>query len=119
MDQVHLFSYGTLQLPSVQVATFGRLVPGSPDAIVGFRRSEVRITDPQVIATSAADVHPILVPSDDPEAEVPGVVFALTREDLEAADRYEVADYTRIEVPLRSGLRAWVYVFAGSGDTPL
>ena len=30
-----------------------------------------------------------------------------------AADEYEVDDYRRISVPLRSGPRAWVYVFAG------
>lgn len=111
---MHLFSYGTLQLPAVQVATFGREVAGEPDAITGYRRSEVRITDSLVIATSGADVHPILVRSDDPADEVPGVVFRISRADLAAADRYEVADYTRVLVPLRSGLRAWVYMFAGA-----
>ncbi|WP_342744722.1 helix-turn-helix domain-containing protein [Mycolicibacterium vulneris] len=30
-----------------------------------------------------------------------------------AADEYEVDAYRRIEVPLRSGATAWVYVFAG------
>lgn len=34
---------------------------------------------------------------------------------LEAADEYEVDDYRRVEVPLRSGRSAWVYVFAGAG----
>jgi len=119
MSPVHLFSYGTLRQPEVQVATFGREIPGTPDAIVGYQRSQVRITDPDVVATSGSAIHPILVPSDDPRAAVPGVVFGLTPEELAAADRYEVSDYTRIEVPLRSGLRAWVYVFAGAaGDTP-
>ena len=114
LDAMHLFSYGTLQLPAVQVAIFGRALPGAPDAIVGYLRRELRISDPAVIATSGADVHPILVPSDDPAAEVPGTVFRLTPQELAAADAYEVADYTRVEVPLRSGLRAWVYVFADS-----
>lgn len=111
MTEVHLFSYGTLQLSEVQLATFGRTVPGTPDAIAGFERSELRIADPEVVATSGADVHPILVPSADPASEVPGVVFALTSADLAAADEYEVDDYVRVEMPLRSGLRAWVYVF--------
>ena len=30
-----------------------------------------------------------------------------------AADEYEVDDYRRVAVPLRSGATAWVYVFAG------
>ena len=108
-----LFSDGTLRQSAVQVETFGRRLRGEPDAILGYRRCELRITDPRVIATSGADVHPILMPSDDPHAEVPGTVFRLSADDLAAADRYEVADYTRIEVPLRSGARAWVYVYAG------
>jgi hypothetical protein len=32
---------------------------------------------------------------------------------LTAADEYEVDDYVRVAVPLRSGGEAWVYVFAG------
>lgn len=111
-EAVHLFTYGTLQLPEVQRATFGRMVPGTPDAIVGYDRAELRITDPAVVATSGADVHPVLTASADPGAEVPGVVLTLTAEELAAADSYEVDDYVRVEVLLRSGLRAWVYVFA-------
>jgi gamma-glutamylcyclotransferase (GGCT)/AIG2-like uncharacterized protein YtfP len=42
--------------------------------------------------------------------EVAGMVFEITAEELAAADRYEVADYTRVNVTLKSGLRAWVYV---------
>jgi hypothetical protein len=31
-----LFSYGTLRQRDVQLSTFGRLLDGRPDAIVGF-----------------------------------------------------------------------------------
>jgi hypothetical protein len=110
---VRLFSYGTLQLPDVQRATFGRLLDGRPDAIVGFRLETLTITDPDVIATSGSDQHPVLIAADGAGAEVEGTVFDLTAEQLRAADAYEVADYTRVEVPLRSGQAAWVYVFAG------
>lgn len=110
-EVVHLFSYGTLQLPEVQRATFGRTVVGTPDAIVGFDREDLRITDPEVVQTSGAEVHPILVASTDPTARVRGVVFAISPADLAAADEYEVDDYVRVEVPLASGLRAWVYVY--------
>jgi gamma-glutamylcyclotransferase (GGCT)/AIG2-like uncharacterized protein YtfP len=110
---VRLFSYGTLQLPDVQRATFGRLLAGRPDAIVGFRLETLTITDPAVIATSGSDRHPVLIAADGAGAEVDGTVFDLTTGQLHAADAYEVADYTRVEVPLRSGQTAWVYVFAG------
>jgi hypothetical protein len=57
------------------------------------------------------DRDPILKP-DRTDAAVEGTVHAISESDLAAADAYEVDDYARIAVPLRSGDRAWVYVFA-------
>jgi gamma-glutamylcyclotransferase (GGCT)/AIG2-like uncharacterized protein YtfP len=108
-----LFSYGTLRQPDVQRATFGREIDGRPDAIVGYHLDYVTITDPHVIATSGSDRHPILKPTDRADAAVEGMVFEISEADLAAADEYEVDDYRRITVPLRSGGEAWVYVFAG------
>lgn len=105
-----LFSYGTLRQPEVQRATFGRELEGRQDAIVGYRVEVLRITDPGVIATSGDDRHPILVEADDASDVVDGTVFAVTADELHAADRYEVDDYTRVEVPLRGGGTAWAYV---------
>jgi gamma-glutamylcyclotransferase (GGCT)/AIG2-like uncharacterized protein YtfP len=108
-----LFSYGTLQQPEVQLATFGRELTGHRDAIVGFDLDYVTITDPHVVATSGSDRHPILRPTERVDAHVDGMVFAITQAELAAADEYEVDDYRRIAVPLRCGSTAWVYVFAG------
>jgi gamma-glutamylcyclotransferase (GGCT)/AIG2-like uncharacterized protein YtfP len=108
-----LFSYGTLQLPEVQRATLGREVPGRLDAIVGYDLDYVTISDPHVIATSGSDRHPILRPTDRVDAHVDGMVFEISETELAAADEYEVDDYRRVAVPLRSGATAWVYVFAG------
>ncbi|MUM18481.1 gamma-glutamylcyclotransferase [Mycobacterium sp. CBMA271] len=108
-----LFSYGTLQQPEVQRTTFGQELDGHTDAIVGFDLDYVTITDPHVIETSGSDRHPILRASSDPATEVAGTVFSITPAQLAAADEYEVADYQRISVPLRSGASAWVYVWAG------
>ncbi len=108
-----LFSYGTLRQPEVQRATFGHEIDGTPDAIVGYDLDYVTITDPRVIAASGSDRHPILKPTDRADAAVEGMVFAISEADLAAADEYEVDDYRRITVPLRSGGEAWVYVFAG------
>ncbi len=108
-----LFSYGTLRQPEVQRATFGREIDGRPDAIVGYELDYVSITDSHVIAASGSDRHPILKPTDRADAAVEGTVFAITEGELAAADEYEVDDYRRIAVPLRSGGQAWVYVFGG------
>jgi gamma-glutamylcyclotransferase (GGCT)/AIG2-like uncharacterized protein YtfP len=112
---VRLFSYGTLRQPEVQLATFGRLLEGAEDAVVGYRLELLTITDPRVVETSGSDRHPVLRPSGDPDASVPGTVFAISEAELAAADAYEVDDYERVSVPLKSGLTAWVYVFAERG----
>ena len=40
-------------------------------------------------------------------------MFEITESELAAADDYEVSDYKRVSVRLKSGLVAWVYVRAG------
>jgi hypothetical protein len=109
---VSLFSYGTLRQPNVQRATFGRLLEGRPDALPGFALSPMPIADAEVIATSGAAVHTIARASGDPADLVPGVVFALTPAELDAADGYEVDGYARILVRLASGAEAFAYVGA-------
>ena len=111
-ENIHLFSYGTLQLESVQMSSFGRLLTGRPDAMPGFKKEMVEITDPEVLAKSGERFHPIVVPSSDPADAISGTVFLITEEELAAADAYEVSDYKRIETVLASGTRAWVYVKA-------
>ena len=107
-----LFSYGTLQLESVQRSSFGRRLDGEADAMPGYTRTMVEITDPAVLAASGERFHPIVSPSGDPTDEVAGTVFRISAEELAAADRYEVADYQRVQVRLTSGREAWVYVKA-------
>ena len=52
-----LFSYGTLQQDEVQLASFGRLLKGAADALVGFKQEMVEITDPDVLAKSGKRFH--------------------------------------------------------------
>lgn len=110
MSAERLFSYGTLQQENVQLATFGRLLKGAPDALVGFKQKLVEITDPDVLAKSGKRFHPIVMRSDVDSDRIEGTVFEITVEELAAADRYEVDDYERIAVSLASGSGAWVYV---------
>jgi hypothetical protein len=109
---VWLFSYGTLRQPEVQQALFGRPLETDDDALVGFTLSWLTITDPQVIATSGSDRHPILSRTGDPANEVAGSALALSDDELVQADAYEVDDYTRVAVRLKSGRDAFVYVAA-------
>ncbi|MGF7137316.1 gamma-glutamylcyclotransferase (GGCT)/AIG2-like uncharacterized protein YtfP [Paraburkholderia sp. EB58] len=109
---VLLFSYGTLQDKAVQLANFGRELNGRPDSMLGYEQTWVEIVDPQVLATSGKTHHPIIKPGSNPSQEIAGMVFEITPEELEAADRYEVSDYKRVSVTLKSGAQAWVYVSA-------
>lgn len=106
----NLFSYGTLRYEKVQLATFGRKLEGKKDSLPCYRLEKLQITDPDVIAKSGEDVHSIIQFSGDPKDEVSGMVFKISLEELHQADKYEVADYKRIQIRLRSGLFAWVYV---------
>lgn len=114
-----LFSYGTLQLESVQLSTFGRTLEGTIDRLPGFGQAEVKIDDPEVVKTSGKTHHPIVQYTGKSEDEVSGTVFRISMEELLNADRYEVAAYKRIGVTLRSGLQAWVYVDARHALPPV
>lgn len=107
-----LFSYGTLQLAPVQISTFGRRLTGTSDALVGFEIVPLKIEDEAVVALSGKAVHNMATFTGRASDVVSGVVFALTPEELQRADGYEVPAVKRIAVVLRSGLRAWVYVDA-------
>ena len=108
-----LFSYGTLQLETVQTQTFGRVLEGTPDALEGWFEREVEITDPEVLKRSNKRFHPVLLPGQGPAIE--GMVFDLTEAELAQADAYEVDDYERVELILQSGNRAFVYVGRNRG----
>lgn len=110
---VLLFSYGTLKKRSVQIANFGRELTGREDALPGYARRMVAVTDPKIVALTGESQHANVEPSSNPEDSVPGTVFEITEQELAAADRYEeAAEYRRISVILRSGEQAWVYVRA-------
>ena len=107
-----LFSYGTLQNESVQLSTFGRVLKGYPDTLVGYRLEMIEIKDKDVIASSGTAQHPIIQHTSDYSDTIKGTVFNITKDELKQADNYEVDDYKRILVQLKSGNNAWVYVSA-------
>jgi Gamma-glutamyl cyclotransferase, AIG2-like len=106
---VRLFAYGTLRQREVQLATCGRLLEGTPDALSGYRLEPLTITDPEVVRLSGKAVHNIARQSGDAADRIPGVVLLLTPAELAATDKYEVDVYARVEVTLASGTRAFVY----------
>lgn len=113
MDEtVALFSYGTLQDPNVQLATYGRLVEGKADSLPGYVLIDLVIDDPQVVSLSGKNVHTIARRTDGAEDRIYGTLLFLTSPELMSSDDYEVEAYARTEVTLESGRKAFVYVEA-------
>ena len=110
-DQL-LFTYGTLQTPEVQLDTFGRLIDGEADILPGHTVDYIEIDDPRLLDISGPTVQPIVRATGSPRDKVTGVVLTVTEDELEAADEYEDALYTRGAVTLASGRVAWVYLSA-------
>ena len=107
-----LFSYGTLQQDNVQLSTFGRLVSGVPDELLGVEEFVIDIDDPEIVAVSGKRQHSVVRLNRHAPGRVRGTVFEITDAELASADTYEVAVCIRVAVTLASGTRAWVYIDA-------
>jgi gamma-glutamylcyclotransferase (GGCT)/AIG2-like uncharacterized protein YtfP len=107
-----LFSYGSLQQENVQMSTFGRLLEGQADELVGFEQSSITLDDAQVVAISGKSHHVIVRFNGRDYSRVAGTVFEITDDELLKADQYECSPYERVAAMLASGKQAWVYADA-------
>jgi gamma-glutamylcyclotransferase (GGCT)/AIG2-like uncharacterized protein YtfP len=107
----NVFSYGTLQRDSVQIDNFGRRLEGRPDALIGYQIVLIPIQDQEVVLATGETNYRNIQFTGAASDVVEGTVFTVTSEELERADQYEAdADYARVMVELRSGVKAWVYL---------
>ena len=106
----YLFSYGTLQSETVQQETFGRTLEGRSDVLVGYRLVMIEIADEDFVAASGTAHHRNLRFTGLSSDFVKGTVLSMTDQELGLADSYEPTGYERVQVQLRSGTTAWVYV---------
>jgi gamma-glutamylcyclotransferase (GGCT)/AIG2-like uncharacterized protein YtfP len=112
-----LFSYGTLQQDTVQRSTFGRLLEGHKDELLGFEQDWVTVENPQFVAMSGKALHANARFNGKDESRLGGTVYEITGAELLIVDHYEqLAGYKRIEARLASGKHAWVYVDARSAS---
>ncbi|MFD0841526.1 gamma-glutamylcyclotransferase family protein [Williamsia serinedens] len=105
-----LFAYGELRRPAVQAAVFGRALTGTPDCVVGYELLEVTVTDQVVIERSGTHTHLSAVLG-GAGSRIDGFVYDVTDADLADSDAFRPDEYSRVAVPLESGVTAWTYAF--------
>lgn len=106
----HLFTYGTLQLEDVQLATFGRKLECQPDALPFYKLVMIKIMEEAFVVKSGTADHRNLQFTGNSSDVVEGMVLKLTKHEIEQADAYEPEGYERVRVQLRSGANAWVFI---------
>ncbi|MFT4969175.1 MAG: gamma-glutamylcyclotransferase (GGCT)/AIG2-like uncharacterized protein YtfP [Chitinophagales bacterium] len=105
-----LFSYGTLQLEKVQLASFGRLLSGTKEVLEGFKLEQIQITEEAVLEKSEQKFHPIAIPSNNNKDKISGILYTISSQELKQADQYEVSDYQRVRATFCSGKEGWIYI---------
>ena len=110
-----VFTYGTLQLPSIQQQLFGRTIEGHDDMLHGFALGKIPISDPVISREVGCDHYLAIYPAETARP-LHGKVLQLSESELATADHYEGILYQRIQVFLHSGEKAWVYRY--KDDSP-
>jgi hypothetical protein len=72
----------------------------------------LEIEDQKVIAISGKAHHTMARFTGRASDVISGLVLSVTPDEIQYADRYEVAAVKRVAVILQSGARAWAYVDA-------
>jgi|ERR1035437_811799 hypothetical protein len=103
----NLFSYGTLQDAPIQLKTFGRILEGHPDILIGYRITLVKIKDEAVVALTGMTHYNNITYTGNPADDINGTLFIITDAELKQSDEYEALDdYERIRLQLKSGKTA-------------
>jgi len=95
-----LFVYGTLQQPGVQKRVIKRVAKSTPDTLLRFRKSTVKID---------GETYQIIEEDPDSDEKIDGLVLDIEKEDFKKIDEYETCAFRRERVTLKSGLTAWAY----------
>lgn len=100
-----LFSYGTLQSKEIQMQVFNKFLSGTADQLQGFKLKDLKIEE----EFGMTDYF-VATPSENPTDEIKGIVFSISSNDLAKADQFESNAYKRVEITLKSGKTAWIYI---------
>jgi gamma-glutamylcyclotransferase (GGCT)/AIG2-like uncharacterized protein YtfP len=99
-----LFAYGNLKEEDIQETVFGRLLQGVPETLMGYIVKEIKIEEEYGIES-----YPIIEATENKEDTISGIVYEVTLQELQLADRYEGKHYNRMQVQLQSNQTAWAF----------
>ncbi len=100
-----LFSYGTLRSKQIQMQVFNRLLTGTADQLLSYKLKSLQIEEEFGMAD-----YVVAVPSEIHSDIIHGVVFNITEAELAKVDIFESNAYKRVQVKLKSGIVAWIYI---------
>ena len=103
MEQI--FSYGTLRSKEIQMQVFNKLLTGTPDQLMGYKIKDLQIEEEFGMAD-----YVVAVPTEDAADPIHGIVYNISPSDLAKVDVFESNAYKRVEVTLKSGIIAWIYI---------
>ncbi|WP_133509067.1 gamma-glutamylcyclotransferase family protein [Flavobacterium chryseum] len=101
----YLFSYGTLRSKEIQMRVFNKFLTGTQDQLLGYKLKSLQIEEEFGMAD-----YVVVVASENASDIIHGVAFAVSNADLAKADQFESNSYKRVQVTLKSGIIAWVYI---------
>lgn len=100
-----LFSYGTLQSKEIQMQVFNKLLNGTPDQVTGYKLKDLKIEE----EFGMTDYF-VAMPSENTSDCIQGIVYTISAKDLAKADLFESNAYKRVQIKLKSGITAWIYI---------
>ncbi|GGF66716.1 gamma-glutamylcyclotransferase family protein [Wenyingzhuangia marina] len=105
-----LFTYGTLKLEKVQTEIFGKVLQGKDDIVKGYKLGIFHFVNPEAIAISEKDCHPLATPSENPNDEISGTIYEINEEEIKTKEICITDDCERVQVITDSGTICWMYV---------
>ncbi|RZJ50762.1 MAG: gamma-glutamylcyclotransferase [Flavobacterium sp.] len=100
-----IFSYGTLQSREIQMQVFNKILNGTRDVLSGYKLKDLQIEE----EFGMTDYF-VAVASDNLSDSIKGIVFDISTSDLAKADLFESNSYKRVQITLKSGTIAWIYI---------
>lgn len=100
-----LFSYGTLQSKEIQMQVFNKILTGTPDQLTGYKLKDLKIEE----EFGMTDYF-VAMPSENMSDFIKGIVYTISTKDLAKADLFESNAYKRVQIKLKSGVIAWIYI---------